>query len=290
MARKTKQDEAKAKAAKQKKIAIGGAVVLAALLAFELPKTMKMLNSKPAPLNVVGPTATTASPTVTPSDPNSLAAPTLAGTPVAPTVTVDTSNLVSAVPVSADPGQLEQFQKFATKDPFATQVNADGSAPSAAGSKRPSGGSSAPKSTPAAPSTPSTPSTPSSPAVAPTTAIISLNGELMSVAVASDFPSSGATFNRFGALFHLVSLTAKTAKIAVAGGSYASGAPTITLHMGTPVTLQNTADGTKYTIVLEPPTTQLPTGTATTGSAAGGTVTTTTPTSTVSAVPSGSGG
>ena len=112
----------------------------------------------------------------------------------------------------------------------------------------------------------------------------------MSVTVGGDFPTSGATFLRAGSLFHVVALTAKTAKVAIVGGSYADGAPAITLKMGTPLTLQNTADGTKYTIVLEPPTTQLPTGTATTGSAAGGTVTTTTPTSTVSAVPSGSGG
>jgi hypothetical protein len=49
--------------------------------------------------------------------------------------------------------------------------------------------------------------------------------------------------------------------------------------MGTPLTLQNTADGTKYTLILEPPTTQIPAAAPVT-----------TPTSTVSAVPSGSGG
>ena len=126
--RASKQDVAKAKAAKQKKIAIGGAVVLVALLAFEVPKTMKMLNQKAAP-PVVATTATT-TPTVTPADPNSLAAPTLGGTPTtaaAPVPTDTTSDLVDAVPVSADPGQIQTFQKFASKDPFAVQVTPGGS-------------------------------------------------------------------------------------------------------------------------------------------------------------------
>jgi hypothetical protein len=289
MARKTKQDLAKAKEAKQKKIAIAGAVLLVALLAFEAPKTMKMLNQKPAPLNNVGTTAAPAptTPTVTPADPNSLAAPTLGGTPAAVTTTTDTSNLVSAVPVVADPGQLETFQKFATKDPFAVQASSDG-APQKSGGSAPksSGGTTTTRTGPTlAPTAPSSGSAgPSKGATAPTSAIVSLNGELMSVTVAGDFPTSGVTYSRVGSLFHLVSLTAKTAKIAIVGGSYADGAPAITLQMGKPLTLQNTADGTKYTLILEPPTTQLPTA------ATGTTPAATTPTSTVSAVPSGSGG
>ena len=288
--RASKQDVAKAKAAKQKKIAIGGAVVLVALLAIEVPKTMKMLNQNAAPPVVQ---AATTTPTVTPADPNSLAAPTLGGTPAAatptPTTTGTTSDLVAAVPISVDPGQIETFQRFASKDPFVVQVSAGGSPAAASGgssggSSQSSGGSSTtttPTTFTPAPSSPAAPSSP--PPAAPTSAIISLNGELQSVAVKGDFPTTGATFSRVGTLFHLVSLTAKTAKIAIVGGSYADGAPAITLKMGTPLTLQNTADGTKYTLILEPPTTQIP-------SAAATTPVTTTPTSTVSAVPSGSGG
>jgi len=277
--RASKQDVAKAKAAKQKKIAIGGAVVLVALLAFEVPKTMKMLNQNAAPPVIQ---STTTTPTVTPADPNSLAAPTLGGTPTATTTTPTdtTSDLVAAVPVSVDPGQIETFQKFASKDPFAVQVTAGGSSgSSSSGSSSSSGGSSTTTTPTTLAPAPSSPSTPSSPAPAPTSAIISLNGELETVAVKSDFPTTGATFSRVGTLFHLVSLTAKTAKIAIVGGSYADGAPAITLKMGAPLTLQNTADGTKYTLILEPPTTQIPSAAPVT-----------TPTSTVSAVPSGSGG
>lgn len=286
MARKTKQDAAKAKAAKQKKIAIGGGVLLVALLAIQGPKTLKMLNPKPLPpLSApVAATATTPTPTVTPSDPNSLAAPTLGGTPAAAPAPADTSNLVAAVPVSAAAGQLETFQKFASKDPFAAQTASGGTPVASSGSSSPSKSSSGgrtstvPITTP--PSAPaSAPSSPSAPA--PTSAIVSLNGEVMSVTVGGDFPTTGATFQRAGSLFHVVSLTAKTAKIAIVGGSYADGAPAITLKMGTPLTLQNTADGTKYTLILEPPTTPLPGATGTVASA---------PTSTTSAVPSGSGG
>jgi hypothetical protein len=275
MARKSKQDEAKAKAAKQKKIAIGGGILLVALLAIQGPKTLKMLSPKPLPpLNAATATPTSTTPTVTPSDPNSLAAPTLGGTPAAAPVAVDTSNLVDAVPVSADPGQIESFQKFASKDPFAVQATSAG-APVKSGSSPKRSGGGATSTTPAVtPSSPSSPSSPSAPA--PTSAVISLNGEVMGVSVGGDFPTAGATFLRAGSLFHVVSLTAKTAKIAIVGGSYADGAHAITLKMGTPLTLQNTADGTKYTLILEPPTTPL-TGVTTTVATA--------PTSTTSVLP-----
>jgi len=277
MARKTKQDAAKAKAAKQKKIAIGGGVLLVALLAIQGPKTLKMLNPKPLP-PLTAPSTTPTTTTVTPSDPNSLAAPTLGGTPAAAPAAADTSNLVAAVPVTPDAGQLETFQRFATKDPFAAQATADGAPVKSGGgsSSKGSGGgstSTTPSVKPAGPSSSSPPSSPSAPA--PTSAIISLNGEVMSVTVGGDFPTSGATFLRAGSLFHVVSLTAKTAKVAIVGGSYADGAPAITLKMGTPLTLQNTADGTKYTLILEPPTTPLPGATGTVASAPTSTTSTT---------------
>jgi hypothetical protein len=258
MARKSKQDVAKAKAAKQKKIAIGGGILLVALLAYQAPKVMKMMNQKPKPPIVSAATTTTpGSTSVAPTDPNSLAAPTLGGTPTAAAPAtgsdVSSTNLVSAVPVAPDPGQLEAFNRLATKDPFAAQVSASGAgASSGPGSKRstkPPPVSTTPTPTPTP--TPS-PTTPAPAAPAPSSATISLNGELLSVSVGTDFPQSGATFNRVGAIFHLVSLTAKTAKISIVGGSYADGANAITLTMGKPVTLQNTADGTRYVLVLEP--------------------------------------
>lgn len=254
MARKSKQDVAKAKAAKQKKIAIGGGVLLLALLAYQAPKMMKMLNQKPKPPIVSAVPATPGSTSVAPTAPSSLAAPTLGGTPTAaaPTTGSDASpsNLVSAVPVSPDPGQLEAFNRLATKDPFAVQVSSSGAGASSGSGKKGGGGGSATK--PPAVTTPPPTTTPTPPAPAPSSATISLNGEQLSVGVGTDFPQSGATFNRVGAIFHLVSLTAKTAKISIVGGSYADGANAITLTMGKPLTLQNTADGTRYVLILEP--------------------------------------
>lgn len=258
MARKSKQDVAKAKAAKQKKIAIGGGVLLLALLAYQGPKVMKMLNQKPKPPIVSAvpatPGSTPPAPTAAPTDPSSLAAPTLGGTPTAAAPATGTdvspSDLVSAVPVSVDPGQLEAFNRLATKDPFAVQVSTSGAGVSSGSGKKGGGGGSATK--PPAVTTPPSTTTPTPPAPAPSSATISLNGEQLSVSVGTDFPQSGATFNRVGAIFHLVSLTAKAAKISIVGGSYADGANTITLTMGKPLTLQNTADGTRYVLILEP--------------------------------------
>ena len=73
--------------------------------------------------------------------------------------------------------------------------------------------------------------------------MISVNGTSESVTAGSNFPAASP-------VFQLVALTATTAKVAVAGGSYASGAPAITLKVNTPVTLVNTADGTRYTLTL----------------------------------------
>jgi hypothetical protein len=85
-------------------------------------------------------------------------------------------------------------------------------------------------------------------------------------------------------MFQLVSLTAKTAKVSVVGGSYEGGSQTLTIRVGQPVTLQNTADGTRYTIELLPQGTSVPSGgSAAAGSAAPTTTapaTTTTPTGT----------
>jgi hypothetical protein len=51
-------------------------------------------------------------------------------------------------------------------------------------------------------------------------------------------------------VFTLVSVTRTAAKIGVAGGSYESGAATVTLAKGKSVTLMNTADGTRYVLRL----------------------------------------
>jgi len=51
-------------------------------------------------------------------------------------------------------------------------------------------------------------------------------------------------------VFSLVSLNESSAKIGIAGGSYESGAATVTLTKGKTVTLMNTADGSRYVLRL----------------------------------------
>jgi hypothetical protein len=82
--------------------------------------------------------------------------------------------------------------------------------------------------------------------------VISVNDQLESVSVGSDFPAANP-------MFHLVSLTETTAKISIAGGSYANGSATLTLRVKKPVTLQNTADGSRFAIELLPQGTAAPT-------------------------------
>jgi hypothetical protein len=104
----------------------------------------------------------------------------------------------------------------------------------------------------------------------------------MTVSVGTQFPTTGTVYAQVGSsLFQLDSLTAKTATVSIAGGSYADGAPSLKLVVGKPVTLQNTADGTRYTLVLEPQGTQIPT-------TAGGT--TVTPSSSSTTAPSSTTG
>jgi hypothetical protein len=71
-----------------------------------------------------------------------------------------------------------------------------------------------------------------------------VNGEAGKVAVGATFPASDP-------VFRLVSLTRTTAKIAIAGGSLSSGDGTVTLTKGKKLTLMNTADGTRYELVLK---------------------------------------
>ena len=250
MARKPQQDRAKEKARKQKIILACLGIVFVLLLVIQGPKTLKLLKGAPSAPVVEASTTTTpatsAAPAVTPT-----------ATPAPTVVAAPSSALVSAVQPTVDAGQLREFSHFASKDPFASQAPT----PSASSSSPSTPSTTTPTSTPTS-TTPKLPPAPPSPP--PTSAVISLNGELMLVNVNTDFPTAGTVFSRIGSLFHLESLTKTAAKVTIVGGSYADGAPALTLTLGKSVTLQNTADGTRYTLVLEPPGTPLPVSTTST--------------------------
>jgi len=280
MAGKKHVDPLKAKQKRQKIIAAVLGVLFVGVLAFQVPRVMKMMKTPPNPHANDSVTTTTA--TGTPS----LAAPTLGGAeqPATTDPTTGAPVAVSNTPTVQD-GQLTSFSRFSSKDPFNQQLSDDkGSSPpssSSGGASRSagSGGTSSP------------PAVPSGSKPQPGSAVISVNGTLYTVATASDFPQANP-------LFHLVSVTAHSAKISIAGGSYSSGAATVTLKENKPVTLVNTADGTRYTLILKPLGTGVPGG-STSSSAGSGTsssssgsgssgsgTTTTTPSSTTVTLPS----
>jgi hypothetical protein len=248
-------DSLKAKQKRQKIVAAGLGVVFIGVLAFQGPRLWKQLH----------PATTQARPsyneTSTTSGTPTLAAPTLGGsqTPGSSSST-DSSLAASSAPPVAD-GQLSSFSLFASKDPFAQQLSdraptsssgssAGGSTGRSSGSSR--GGSESSSSSSSSSPSPSSASGGRASAPTPGTAVISVNGTLYSVAVGNNFPEASTTDPSIQPLFHLVSVTAHSAKVSIVGGSYASGAATVTLRENKPVTLMNTADGTRYKLILKP--------------------------------------
>ena len=254
-----------AKAARQKKILIGGGILFVLLLVYQVPRTMKMLNP-PAPKQAAAPAATTST------------TPTPTGT--APAVPVGRAVLSAQLAPVAREGQLAVLSaSFKSKDPFRQVIKSDAAAPSAS--------SAAPEKSPTdklklkvVPSTPAAKAAPAAPAAPAAkkvvlpflSATISVNGVKEGVNVTVDFPAATP-------VFHLVSLTRKTAKVSVAGGSLANGAPTLTLRRGKALTLVNTADGTRYRLVLVS-TSKAPAAVPATGESGGSGATTTTPATT----------
>jgi len=245
-------DPLKAKEARQKKIAIGGAVLLLALLGFQGPKTLKMLQG---PQPVSAPTST-APATTTPG-----AAPATSGAagevPAAPAPELSAVADSDLAP-EAEQGQLATFERFSSKDPFAQQAE-----PGASGPARVSQPKDGTEKDPVATKNDAKPaetaaddagttdggfttggSTPAAAEVAAATSI-SVNGVAEDVAVEGSFPKDEPTF-----VLVKIAKNGKSVEIGIAGGEYAGGDETITLALGKKLTLQNTADGSRYELEL----------------------------------------
>lgn len=249
-----KKIDPKAKAKRQKIYAAIGGVILLGVLAFQVPRTMKMLNqsSGSSSTSTPAPAATT----TTTSGP--IAAPSLGGgnaTAAAAAPGGDGLSDPASVPVAAS-GQLLAFGLFRTKDPFVQQLTAKSTtaaakplaATGATGATGASGSTAKPTASvvatpPSKGSGTSTATPPPAKAAAPTSAVISVNGSPETIQVGGTFPASQP-------FFKLVSLTAKSAKIGIAGGTLETGAATVTLTKGKALTLMNTADGTRYVLRL----------------------------------------
>jgi hypothetical protein len=281
-------DPLKAKQAKQKKMAIGLSLMLVLVLAYQGPKTLKMLKGPSAaatatdgsdptalPAGVEAPSGA-AAPATTASAGAPTSPATAAGAPPAEAGSAVLAN--SDVPVEAGEGQLLSFEQFASKDPFQQQVDVNavadagaetdptvpdedsstgsdaaspGTDPSIPGSaENPplsvggvSGSGSSGSSGSGSSGSPSVPANPGSAPAAATT--ISVNGAVHTVTAGTPFPADEPTFE-------LVSYAqdGKSVLIGVAGGSLSGGQATVKLTLGKPVTLQNTADGSRYKLEL----------------------------------------
>jgi hypothetical protein len=223
------QSAREAKDRRNKLIAAGGAVLLAVVLAFEVPHMLKHNgggSSTPAPASTTTPGGATTPGTTAPG--------TAAAAPL-PTTTPKLGN--SDLAPRRTNSQLYSFSHFAGKDPFVQQLS-DTSAT----------GTAAPSSNATAASTPTVASAPVRQTAARTlartgVATIQVNGQAETVRIGGSFPSSNP-------LFKLVSIAHGVARIGIANGSYASGAQTVTLTSGRTLTLVDTADGVRYRLRL----------------------------------------
>jgi hypothetical protein len=237
--KKRMQSVREAKDRRAKKIAIGGGVVLALLLAWEVPHFLggkKSAAPPPATTTVPGTTApgtapVTATPTATASGVVATAA-----TPAASTK-LPNSDLLP----KHSKQQLTGFSSFASKDPFAQQVTATTGLTGSAGSSS----TTPPQST----TTTATTAQRNKPVLTARTLAqsggvrILVNGRPESVRVGASFPSANP-------VFRLVSLSRGGVRIGIANGSYSSGAQTVSLGLNRTVTLVDSTNGTRYKLRL----------------------------------------
>ncbi|HEY2740638.1 MAG TPA: hypothetical protein VGI69_00480 [Gaiellaceae bacterium] len=228
-----------AKDKRAKKLAIGGAVLLVAVLAFEIPHVMKKSggsSNSAAPATTTTAAGTSAAP--------ASSATTATGTATAATLPATSTKLPNSdVAPTRLKSQLLAFSEFASKDPFVQQVSAADitSSPSSGSSSGASaggsgGGGSSSFTAPAQQTASRT--------LAQAGAVtLQVNGKVQTVRVGASFPTSNP-------LFKLVAVTHGGVRIGIANGSYATGAQTVTLGAGRSLTLVDTADGVRYKVTL----------------------------------------
>lgn len=239
MSRRNKrlQDIRAAKDRRAKKMAIGGAVLLVAILAFELPHYLGgSKSSATAAATTTSVTAGSTTPVAT-----SIPVATASGTPAATAALVTGSTKLpnsDAAPTRTK-SQLYSFDTFAGKDPFVQQVDTQ----AGSSSSSPTGG--APTTSAPAPTTSTTSVQQTSARTLTSVGVarIVVNGKSETVRVGKSFPSANPVFT-------LVSLVHGVAKIGIANGSYSSGAQTVRLSTGRSLTLVDTANGVRYTVRL----------------------------------------
>jgi hypothetical protein len=234
------KDIREAKDRRAKRLAIGGVVVLAAVLAFEVPHVLKKSGGS---ASSAPPAATTTDASTGASAPPATTSP---GTAAAANVPVTSTKLPNSdMTPRRLKSQLYSFSHFAGKDPFVQQVSASDITSGPTGA---SGASSSSSSSAASSGVITAGPAPAQQTSARTLAqrgsvTIQVNGKVQTIRVGASFPSSNP-------LFKLVSVANGVARIGIAGGSYASGAQTVSLATGRSLTLVDTADGVRYKLEL----------------------------------------
>jgi hypothetical protein len=280
---------AKKRVRRQKQIIAVGSVLLLGILGFQLPKMLGGHNKTAGPALTTATASTTAG--AAPASPSPLAAAPFTGT------LADTDG----IPLAPNTSQLLSFGLFKSKDPFVQQLvtvakpaAAPSAPPNAPLQKKPATASpkGAPTATTPTPAvvliptvvpppgsvttpatTPTTPGQVITPTEAPNgapttttptgpTVFLSTNGVCEQVPVDGTFPGDEDVFRVVE-----VAKTGKWVKIAIVGGSYDSGQATATAKLGVKLTLVNTADGTRYLIVLRAKCAPVPPGAAPTSTA-----------------------
>jgi hypothetical protein len=234
---------AQGKSRKQLYFVIGGGVVLAILLAIQLPKFLGGGSEAAPPATEAVPTSTPvttpgSTPTTSPGAVNvSGSGAVLAGVKIVP-----------GVASAPGEGQLASFSLFVKRDPFVQVVKDTGAAGSqdgepvgvkvSGGAAGGGAGANGNGTTSVSGNKPGSVAGPSS----LTSATIWVNGTDEAVDVKKRFPKTDPTFV-------LLALKPKAATLGVVGGAFTGGG-TITLKMGQTLTLVNTATGARYSLRL----------------------------------------
>ena len=232
---------AKQKERRQRMIVIVGGIVFVLLLIIQVPRILKRTGSSQAPAPASAPAVPAASPTSTTPVPAAAASTELSDLDITP---------------APSPGQLVTFSRFESKDPFAQQITegtaapelspAAPTAPATSASPPATQTSTTPATTTPATTTPapaSSPSTSGNRTLSGASAPISVNGNAETIEVGALFPNGEK-------IFRLVSVTANSATISIAGGSFESGATSATLTIGRTLTLMNKSNGKRYSLRL----------------------------------------
>jgi hypothetical protein len=240
------KDIREAKDKRAKKLAIGAAVLLAVVIAFEVPKVLNHGGGSSS----TPPAATTTAAAGAPTAPATAPATTPPGTAAAavlPTTSGSTKLQAEQAPKRSK-SQLYTFSRFAGKDPFVQQVTdlaagqPDGSTTAATTAAVTHSAASAPAT--AAPASSSAQQASPARTLAKSGAVtISVNGKIQTVRIGASFPSSNP-------VFRLVSVVRGMAKVGIANGSYASGTQTVALAAGKTLTLVDTSTGAHYKLRL----------------------------------------